>query len=65
MLQLTNTYNQHIQTLLYLNLEQCQADNRIRECLIDLVVKGTYAIHSSDTLSRNMAGTKFGGPEET
>ena len=36
--------------LLYLNLNQCQADKRVRECLIDLRIKANYAIQTSDQL---------------
>ena len=36
--------------LLYLNLNQCQADKRVRECLIDLRIKANYAMRTSDKL---------------
>ena len=36
--------------LLYLNLNQCQADKRVRECLIDLRIKVNYAMQTSDKL---------------
>ena len=56
--------------LLYLNLNQCQADKRVGECLIDLWLKGNYTRYISDTLfpqsvTCKIAGTKLGGPEET